>query len=90
MVEYVIKEVLDRKDLMRFIRFPETLYKGCDQYVPPLHRGQEHELMHAASLKYCIRKMWLAEDASGKVAGRICAVINPRYNEKYGTARVRF
>ena len=90
MIFYNIREVADRRDLRKFIRFPETLYKGCNQYVPPLHKGQEHELMHAASLKYCQRKMWLAEDGAGKVVGRICAVINPRYNEKYGTKRVRF
>lgn len=87
---YSIREVAGRRDLGRFIRFPETLYAGCSQYVPPLHKGQEHELMHSASLQYCIRKMWLAEDASGKVVGRICAMINPRYNEKYGKRRVRF
>ena len=90
MADYRVKEVTSKKDLRRFIRFPEALYRGCDQYVPPLHKGQEHELMHAASLKYCRRKMWLVEDGKGEVAGRICAVINPRYNEKYGTARVRF
>lgn len=85
-----VREVLTRRDLKRFIRFPETLYKGCAQYVPPLHKGQEHELMRAASLKYCVRKMWLAEDAEGHIVGRICAMINPRYNEKYGKRRVRF
>lgn len=90
MAEYSIREVLTRRDLKRFIRFPEILYKGCAQYVPPLHKGQEHELMYAAPLEYCSRKMWLAEDASGKVVGRICAMINPRYNEKYGRKRVRF
>ena len=87
---YTVTEVSCKKDLDRFIRFPEGLYKGCEQYVPPLRKGQEHELMHAASLKYCRRRMWLAEDASGNVVGRICAVINPRYNEKFGTKRVRF
>lgn len=87
---YKVREVTGRKDLREFIRFPESLYKGCSQYVPPLHKGQEHDLMHAASLEYCKRKMWLAEDASGKTVGRICAMINPRYNEKYGTRRVRF
>ena len=87
---YEVREVTTRKDLREFIRFPESLYKGCAQYVPPLHKGQEHELMHAAPLKYCKRKMWLAADPSGKTVGRICAMINTRYNEKYGTKRVRF
>ena len=90
MTRYTIREVQTKKDLRRFIKFPFELYKGCDQYVPPLIKGQEHELMHAAPLKYCTRKMWLAEDEKGKVAGRICAMINPRYNEKYGKKRVRF
>ena len=87
---YKVREVVTRKDLKTFIRFPEELYKGCDNYVPPLRKGQEHDLTHAASLKYCVRKMWLAEDGDGRVVGRICAIINPRYNEKYGTRRVRF
>lgn len=90
MAGYHVREVLNRKDLKRFIRFPERLYASCSQYVPPLHRGQEHDLMHAASLEYCSRKMWLAEDERGEVVGRICAIINPRYNEKYGKKRVRF
>lgn len=87
---YRVREVKTKRDLKKFIRFPESLYKGCDRYVPPLHKGQEHELMHAASLRYCSRMMWLAEDERGAAVGRICAVINPRYNEKYGTRRVRF
>lgn len=87
---YKVREVITKKDLGEFIRFPERLYKGCDCYVPPLHKGQEHALMHAASLQYCRRRMWLAENEKGETVGRICAIINPRYNEKYGTARVRF
>ena len=90
MTRYTIREVQTKKDLRRFIKFPFELYKGCDQYVPPLIKGQEQELMYAASLKYCTRRMWLAEDEMGKVVGRICAMINPRYNEKYGTKRARF
>lgn len=90
MRQYQVREVVGKKDLNKFIRFPERLYAGCGQYVPPLHKGQEHELMHAAPLKYCRRKMWIVEDACGDVVGRICAVINPRYNEKYGRSRVRF
>ncbi|MBE6230955.1 MAG: hypothetical protein E7117_01150 [Bacteroidales bacterium] len=90
MAEYKIREVMNRRDLKKFVRFPDELYKGCRQYVPALHKGQEHMLMHSASLEFCKRKMWLAEDADGNVAGRICCIINPHYNEKYGTRRARF
>lgn len=90
MSAYTIREVTGRRDLRRFIRFPDQLYKGCDQYVPALHKGQEFDLMHSPSLEYCTRKMWLALDEKGNVVGRICCIINPRYNEKYGTRRARF
>lgn len=89
MAKYRIKEVLDNKDLMRFIRFPDELYKGCDQYVPALHRGQAAILMHSAALAHCDRTMWIVEDGK-KVVGRICAIINRRYNERYETRRARF
>ena len=89
MADYRIKEVLDKKDLMRFIKFPDDLYKGCGQYVPALHRGQAKTLMHSAALAHCERKMWIVEDGH-KVVGRICGIINRRYNEKYGTRRTRF
>ena len=87
---YTIREVTGRRDLRRFIRFPDQLYKGCDQYVPALHKGQEFDLIHSPSLEYCTRKMWIALDEKGNVVGRICCIINPRYNEKYGTRRARF
>ena len=90
MQKFTVREVTSKKDLRKFITFVDELYKGCDQFVPPLHKGQEHDLMKAAPLAYCTRKMWIAEDGDGKVVGRICAMINPRYNEKYGTKRARF
>ena len=90
MSAYTVKEVCTRADIKKFITFPDELYRGCEFYVPPLHNGQEHELMHSPSLEYCTRKMWLAYDENGRVVGRICGIINPRYNEKYNVKRVRF
>ena len=90
MQKFVVKEVVTKKDLKRFITFVDKLYEGCEYFVPPLHKGQEYDLMKSPSLEYCRRKMWLVEDCDGKVVGRICAIINPRYNEKYDKKRVRF
>ena len=90
MQKFVVREVVTKKDLRKFITFLDDLYKGCDLYVPPLHKGQEYDLMKSPSLEYCTRKMWIAEDAEGKVVGRICCIINPRYNEKYDKKRARF
>ena len=86
---YKVSEVKTRAELMRFIKFPDRLYKDCAQYVPALHSDQVHSLTKCASLKYCKRRMWLVT-RDREVVGRICAMINPRYNELYGKKRVRF
>ena len=88
-MELKVIEVLSRRDLMRFIKFPNELYKGCKQYVPALISDQINSLTKVSTLSYCERKMWMVLD-DGKVVGRICGMINPRYNERYGTKRARF
>lgn len=94
MSNYKIVEVTSDKDLMRFIKFPDELYKDCEQYVPALHSDQKRSLTKVSTLKYCKRKMWMVLDysasAKGKVVGRICGMINPRYNELYNKKRARF
>ena len=90
MENYTVREITSKKDIRKFIKFPDRLYKDCPQYVPALHSDQMKSLTSCAPLKYCSRKMWLAYDGKGNVAGRICAMINPRYNELYGKKRARF
>ncbi len=86
---YQVQEVKTRAQLRRFIIFPDKLYRDCPQYVPALHMDQKRTLTKAEPLSYCKKRMWLALDGK-KVVGRICAVINPRYNELYSKKRVRF
>jgi len=86
---YRVQEVTKKRDLRRFVRFPDLLYRGCPQYVPALHGDQIRALTKVSTLAYCTRKMWLALDGD-RVVGRICAMVNPRYNERYGTRRARF
>jgi len=85
-----IIEVTSKKDLKRFVSFPDRLYRDCPQYVPALHSDQIHSLTKCASLKYCTHKLWLCEDDKGKVIGRISAIINPRYNTHYDKKCCRF
>lgn len=89
MPEYKVIEVRSRRELMKFIKFPDRLYKDCEQYVPALHSDQVNSLTKVSTLSYCQRKMWLVMDGR-EVVGRICGMINPRYNERYGTKRARF
>ena len=44
MPDYKIVEVKTRKDLRKFIKFPDILYKDCPQYVPALHSDQMKSL----------------------------------------------
>lgn len=86
---YRVIEVQNRKQLRKFIEFPDVLYSKCPQYVPALHSDQVRSLTRTAPLKYCRRRMWMVLDGK-KVVGRICAMINPRYNDLYKVRRVRF
>lgn len=90
MPSYSIKEIDRKCDIRKFIAFPDRLYKDCPQYVPALHGDQMHSLTDCAPLRYCTRKLWLAYDEKGRIVGRICGMINPRYNERYGKKRARF
>lgn len=89
-MDYRIVQVLSRRDLRRFVKFPLDLYKDCPQYVPALNSDQYKSLTDVPMLSYCERVMWLALDQKDRVVGRICAMLNPRYNELYGKKRVRF
>lgn len=85
-----IVEVKTRSELRKFVTFPDSLYAGCPQYVPALHKDQIDTLTKNPALEYCTQKLWMAVDEGGKVYGRICAIVNPRYNERYGKKCCRF
>lgn len=89
MSDYKLAEVDSRKALEAFIQFPDRLYKDCPHYVPALHSDQRRSLTAVSTLKYCRRKLWTVLEGR-RVVGRICGMINPRYNELYGTKRARF
>ncbi len=89
MPDYKVVEVSSKRDLMKFIKFPDQLYKNCPQYVPALHSDQVYSLTKVSTLSYCKRKMWMVLDGD-KVVGRICGMINPRYNSLYNKKRARF
>ena len=84
-----VKEVSDPKELKIFYQFQNKLYRGCKAYVPTLDFDEKNTLTRNPALDYCTRKMWLAY-AGGRAVGRIMAIINPRYNELYGTRNLRF
>ena len=91
MAKYSVIEISSRKDIRRFIEFPDWLYRDCPQYVPALHGDQMKSLTSCAPLRYSKRMLWIAySNEDPAVLGRISGMINPRYNELYGKKRARF
>lgn len=86
---FVVKEVNSGRDIRKFINFQRKLYRGCEQYVPPLFMDEKDSLTKSPSLEYCKIKRWIVLDGR-EVVGRIAGIINPHYNEIYGTKRARF
>ena len=89
-MRYTVREVSNAREFKQFYQFQNRLYKGCATYVPSLDFDQKHTLAHSPCLDYCLQKLLLCFDEEGRVAGRCCAIVNPRYNELYGKRRMRF
>ena len=89
-MRFTVREVQNAHEFRQFYQFQNRLYRDCPTYVPSLDFDQKHTLAHSPCLDYCQQKLLLCFDEAGRVAGRCCAIINPRYNELYGTRRMRF
>lgn len=86
-----IKEVLTKKDLKLFAKFPVELYKDCPYYVPSL-RGDEISTFNPKknfSLKGNECKGFLCYK-DGELVGRIAGLINRKDNELTGKKFIRF
>jgi len=79
-----IQEVSSRRELVKFIKFPFSLYKGNENYVPPIIsfelstlRKDKNPAFENAEAKY-----WVAKN-NGKIVGRIAGIkINQEFEEK--------
>ena len=86
-----IKEVRTRRELRRFVNFPELLYKDNPYYVPPLVFDQMDTLdqKKGAAQEFCDSKLYLAYK-DGKLAGRVAAIVNHLANSQWNHKEVRF
>lgn len=88
-----IAEVLTKKDLWTWVRFPNKLYKDNEFFVPFLE-NDEFDTFSGLEEKnpayaFCETKLFLAYK-DGKVVGRIAGLINRAYNEKWNKNAIRF
>ena len=86
-----LKRVLTRRDLRKFVNFPEKLYKDNPYYVPPLVFDQMDTLdqKKGAAQEFCDSELWLAYK-DGEAAGRVAAIVNHKANEQWNHKEVRF
>ena len=87
----VVKEVLSKKDLKKFVKFPIKLYKGNPYFVSGLIQDEIDEFTKEKNdaWSYCEGKQWLAYK-DGKIVGRVAAINNLAYNEKMNVKQTRF
>lgn len=86
-----IKEVVNLKDLKSFIRFPNKLYRGNSNWVPPLFFDDYNTLRKDKNpaFEHCEAKYWLAFKQD-RIVGRIAGIINRLHIEKWKQNYMRF
>ena len=87
----VIKEVQTKKDLKKWVEFPNKLYKKVDAYVPFLVSDEIATFTESQNpaYEYAETKLFLAY-IDNKIVGRIGGIINHAANKKWNQNRLRF
>ena len=87
----IIKQVLSRRDLRKFVDFPNRLYKGNPYFVPKLFTDEIATLDPKKNPAYDFSesRLYLAYK-DGEIAGRVAAIINHKANEKWNHKEMRF
>lgn len=87
----IVKEISTRKELKKFIDFPNKMYKNNPVYVPFLMSDEIGTFTKGENPAYdfCETKLFLAYK-DGKIVGRIAGLINHAANKKWGTNNIRF
>ena len=87
----VVKEVLTKKYLKKWVEFPNKLYKNVPAFVPFLTSDEIATFTKKENPAYdfCETKLYLAYK-NDKIVGRIAGLINHAANKKWGTSYIRF
>ena len=86
-----IKEVLNKRDLKKWVDFPNKMYKKVQAYVPFLISDEISTFTKSKNPAYdfCETKLFLAYKEN-KIVGRIGGLINHAANKKWNTKAIRF
>ncbi len=90
MSKITIKEVKNRSDLRKFIRFNYEMYKDNPYSVPDLLKDMFDTFSDRnAAMEFCKAKYFLAYK-NDKVVGRVAGIINSKANDTWNERAVRF
>ena len=86
-----IKEVKNKRDLKAFVRFPFTLYKDSEYWIPSIIKNEMAVLNSKKNpdFEYCEAKYWLAYK-DNQLVGRIAGIYNKKYVEKWKNKYANF
>jgi GNAT superfamily N-acetyltransferase len=86
-------EVTSKKDLWKWVRFPNKLYKDNAFFVPFLENDEFDTFSGSVeknpAYEFCQTKLFLAYK-NGELVGRIAGLINHAYNKKWNKNAIRF
>ena len=87
----VIKKVSDKATIKKFVYFNINLYKGCEQYVPPLIYDEIATLDKEKNpaFDHCEAVYFLAYKDE-EIVGRIAAIVNHKANDIWNQKHARF
>lgn len=82
---FTIRPVQSRSDKKRFVDFQYTLYRDYPHWIPSLRQDVCHALSRKknAFFEHGNMQLFLAEDASKQVIGRIAGIVNGMHLNKY-------
>ena len=91
MAKIEIKKVETKKELKTFIELHYELYAGNEYDAPNLYIDEKKTLSKDTNpaFEFCEAEYFLAYK-DGKLAGRVAAIINHRYNSQWQRPAVRF
>lgn len=86
-----VKQVLTKRELRKFVDFPNKLYKGNKYFVPKIFIDEKNTFnpKKNPAFNFCEANLYLAYK-DGKLAGRIAAIINHKANQIWNHKEVRF
>ena len=89
----VVVEVSTKKDLWKWVRFPNELYKNNEFFVPFLENDEfdtfSNSIEKNPAYEFCETRLFLAYK-NGVTVGRIAGLINHAYNKKWNKNAIRF